>query len=470
MKPPETTSILLLLDPWYDNEVFADQITPQLAGKPPIVLRLSQFGLTRTRHSDTEIAWNDWWTAADAMLEAAEARRQEHPADDVTYYISGRAALPLFAYVGIRLSKWADVKVINRHHAGAWHCIDTAPAADGCEGERFFSQIVHTSLEQGGKIAVFISTEHPIDREKVIAYMRGQGHTVGGILEMTTDGRRQILTADNARAAAAQLDHEFQNLRTHFGRQSGVVMFIAGPAQLAAIAGRAVNTHIQGAVEFPNHARDRYVPSLRFPRADRDETINILALGASPNRGGHLDFATEFREAEAKLRDGAPKRYEWNVGLAVTVDEMMRLLHTHDPHILHLSAHGSDAGELGLLDETGGLHVVSPEAVIDLLCAVAHRRRVVVLHACWSDALAQRMQPHVDYTIGMNRPIHDKTAVAFAKGFYRSLGFGASLYAAQREGTAMIQAFDPDCANAVRGYARPGFDPRAWAPFPRLDR
>lgn len=369
MRPePASRSLLLLLDPWYDNEVFADQIAPQLPGEPPIVLRLSEFGLTRTRHSDTEIAWSDWWAAADAMLEAAEVHRQAHPTDDVHYYISGRAALPLFAYIGIRLSKWAAVTVVNRHHAGAWHHIATAPPEGGGEGDPFFNRVAHTSLEQDGKIAVFIATEHTFDREKVLAYMRGQGHKLGGILEMTTEGR-QLLTADNAGAAAAQIDRELQSMRSHFGRQTGVIMFIAGPAHLATIAGRAVNTHIQGAVEFPNHARDRYVPALRFPRAERGERLSILTLGASPNRGGALDFATEFRDAEAMLRNAAGGRYVWNVGLAVTVDEMMRLLHEHDPHIIHLSAHGSKTGELGLLDETGGLQVVPAQAVVELLCA-----------------------------------------------------------------------------------------------------
>lgn len=53
--------------------------------------------------------------------------------------------------------------------------------------------------------------------------------------------------------------------------------------------------------------------------------------------------------------------------------------------------------------------------------------RGVVLNACWSEAQARAILPHVRFVIGMARPIPDSAAIRFAAGLYRGLGFGLGI-------------------------------------------
>lgn len=478
MPPSPTTKILpivLLLDPWRDNPIRPEQVLPQVAGNPEL-LQLSRFAVTQTRRSAEDIAWTEWLNGADAMLAAAEDLAAAHPDHEVHYYLSGRAALPLFAYIGIHLSKWARVTVINYYvpsgapdGAGEWHHVELRPAK-GADEQPFFTNVQRiNTLDDIGKVAVFVSTEHIIEMEKIRAYMRAQGHPIAGVVEMGTGGERRMLTAETAGAAAAQLDSELQGLRRHFPRHTGVVLFIAGPAQLAVMAGRAVNPNIQGPVEFPNNTPTQYVPALRYPRpaAPRDEKLQILMLGASPN-DSRIDFETEFRDSERSLRDTfALDRFEFFFKFAVTTDELMWALNRYDPHVIHLSAHGSQEGEITVLDPTGKSHAVPMEAFIRAIRANARRLRVVILNACYSAVVAEQLRAHVDYTIGIDEPIHDRTAAAFARGFYRALGFGRDLANALEQGRTQVLAENLPKADKIQGFARPGFDPKSWVPFPK---
>jgi hypothetical protein len=47
----------------------------------------------------------------------------------------------------------------------------------------------------------------------------------------------------------------------------------------------------------------------------------------------------------------------------------------------------------------------------------------VLLNACHSAKPATAISEHINYAIGMNQPIGDKAAIAFAIGFYDGLGY-----------------------------------------------
>jgi len=52
--------------------------------------------------------------------------------------------------------------------------------------------------------------------------------------------------------------------------------------------------------------------------------------------------------------------------------------------------------------------------------------KCVLLNACYSAKPAVAISQYINYVIGMDNPIQDKAAVAFAQGFYDGLGYKAS--------------------------------------------
>ncbi|MFM7425104.1 MAG: hypothetical protein ACKO7W_08965, partial [Elainella sp.] len=47
-----------------------------------------------------------------------------------------------------------------------------------------------------------------------------------------------------------------------------------------------------------------------------------------------------------------------------------------------------------------------------------------VLNACDSENLADQLGQYLNYVIGMSQPVLDDAAIAFAEGFYDTLGAG----------------------------------------------
>src|SRR6185369_5923130 len=81
--------------------------------------------------------------------------------------------------------------------------------------------------------------------------------------------------------------------------------------------------------------------------------------------------------------------------------------------------------------------------------------RCVVLNACFTEAEADAIAEHVDYVVGTRAALPDPAAIAFSKGFYRTIGAGESLKKAFLVGVAEAQA-GPEL---FVDKARPGVDP-----------
>ncbi|MCY1071189.1 SAVED domain-containing protein [Nannocystis sp. RBIL2] len=459
--------IVIVLDPWRDNEIRTEQFEGQIPSGRQHVLRLSEFGVVQTARSATEIAWDAWLDAADEMIESAAEHARRLPDHDVHYYLTGRAALPLFAYVATRLSKWATITVLNRYE-NEWHHVPIRRPPEGTRAPFFSAVRQLDGLDGSGKVAVFVSTEHTMDFAMIREYMKEQGTAIAGVLEISTNGVRRLITDANADSASDQLDREIQGIRRRFHQHTGLVIFVAGPAQLAAMVGRSINPNIHGPVEFPNYAATSYVPALRYPRRIESETLRILALGASPRDEARLDIDTEFRELKHKLRDAIDSpRFELFAETAVTTDDLMWCMNAHDPHVVHLSAHGSEAGDICLVDPANKGRPVPMAGIVRALRAAGPNVRVVVVNACFSAKLAVELQRYFDFVIGVDQPLNDKTAISFTKGFYRALAFGKSLESALEQGRAQVEADNRPGADDIRGYCKEGFDSRGWIPLPR---
>lgn len=199
------------------------------------------------------------------------------------------------------------------------------------------------------------------------------------------------------------------------------------------------------------------------------ETANgqklIAFLAANPMGTSRLLIDEECAAIERELsmtdaRDVFALRSKWTV----TVDEMMRHLAALTPAVIHFSGHGR-AGTLADADESrrqahrdiaaaahGGIyledehrrpHCVDGRALAQMIASTAPCARIVVLNACFSDALAGALCDTVDCVVGMQGAVDDTAARSFAIAFYRALGNRSSVANAVQQAAAALAAKHP---------------------------
>ncbi len=166
----------------------------------------------------------------------------------------------------------------------------------------------------------------------------------------------------------------------------------------------------------------------------------ILVLVSNPKGTSNLNLLPEIRDLqEALQRSQHRDRFtvEWRI--AKHQADLRRYILDVKPSIIHFCGHGTEQG-LVLEDDTGTAKVVPNEVLTDLLRTFADRIECVLLNACDSENLADDLVQHLNYVIGMNQEVRDDAAIAFAEGFYDTLGAGESYKKAFEVGTNAVMA------------------------------
>ncbi|QSJ20126.1 CHAT domain-containing protein [Nostoc sp. UHCC 0702] len=165
---------------------------------------------------------------------------------------------------------------------------------------------------------------------------------------------------------------------------------------------------------FTNYSQTPPVTSSNIPQ-------KILILAAIPH-GLRLD--KEILEIESAIRRAANRDlFEIKVITAVRPQDIRRAIAEEQPQIVHFCGHGLPDGSLLLEDDGGNNKPVTPESLASLFKLHADYVKCVLLNACHSEQLAMTISQYINYTIGMNNPIQDQAAIAFAQGFYDGLGY-----------------------------------------------
>ncbi len=157
--------------------------------------------------------------------------------------------------------------------------------------------------------------------------------------------------------------------------------------------------------------------------------IKILFLSANPNLDRPLDKAYSSIYEEIKSGDYRDNIILLRPQLATTVDSIIQAINSEKPHIVHFVGHGTEDGEVMLTDESGiYTELLSKEALAHLFETSSNdNMKLVFLNACHSKSIAQTIGHQIDYVIGMNDEIGNKTAVSLAKTFYRSFADGKTI-------------------------------------------
>ena len=160
------------------------------------------------------------------------------------------------------------------------------------------------------------------------------------------------------------------------------------------------------------------------PVSQSSKMQKILVLAALPDR---LRLDQEIREIEEAIKRAVKRdSFEIKIITAVRPQDIRRAIKEEKPHIVHFCGHGQEDGSLVLEDDSGNHKPVSSEGLAALFKLHSDYVKCVLLNACYSETPAEAISQYINYVIGMNKPIQDKAAIEFARGFYDGLGYTTS--------------------------------------------
>ena len=156
--------------------------------------------------------------------------------------------------------------------------------------------------------------------------------------------------------------------------------------------------------------------------------VKILFIAANPQGTVKLALDEEIREITNKVRLSKGRdKLDIVSAWAVRPDDLLQYLNQYQPQIVHFSGHGSEAGDIILVDTNNNTRPVMPEALKALFTTLKDNIQVVFLNACYSQIQGKAINEVIDYVVGMNKAVGDKAAIVFASSFYRALGFGRTI-------------------------------------------
>ncbi|MFN0035553.1 MAG: CHAT domain-containing protein [Saprospiraceae bacterium] len=170
------------------------------------------------------------------------------------------------------------------------------------------------------------------------------------------------------------------------------------------------------------------------------EKKRVLFVSANPNDVEPLRFDKEIKAIKQAL--ARSNSIEFVAEQAVRPEELLRLMETHKPQIVHVSAHNSQVKGILFENEHGKAYSISGEILasfFELINAWEEVVECVVLNACNSAAQAEDIAPYVQCAIGMQDFLPDEAAIAFAEGFYESIALSEGYNQAWHSGALRLK-------------------------------
>jgi hypothetical protein len=165
------------------------------------------------------------------------------------------------------------------------------------------------------------------------------------------------------------------------------------------------------------------IPETNNSPKEMNQLQKILILSAIPH-GLRLD--KEIREIEEAIRRSVNRDlFEIRIRTAVRPQDIRRAIAEEEPQIVHFCGHGLEDGSIVLEDDGGNEKPVVPEGLASLFELHTDYVECVLLNSCYSEKPAVAISQYI-HAIGMNQPIEDKAAIAFAQGFYDGLSYKKS--------------------------------------------
>lgn len=450
--------VLLMLDISDENPLDSEQILAMHPGSPSTkIFSVTEFGAVRVGRGWSAEQCRSHSTAIEAMVTAA----RPYIGWRTELLVAGRAGLASFAELGLRVSSWhEDVTFINRRKDGQWDFCSIRGVDDG---RPYFDQIhfPRGSANDGGRVAVVISSGYTVEPALIERFFEQQQETLRSIVTLRAvppeGSATKEVTVQNTPRLARSLCTEIEKIKLLYPGQRGLAVFVAGPAQLAFLVGRAINPNVYASVWFPHRHDNRYVTGSKVPWVD---VVRVRMLLSDPLDLPPIDLEQEQLIAVEVLDTPiARDRIDVQVKRAATLHDLFDILLHDRPQIVHFSGHGrTDA--IGFTSDDGSRVDIVPAEVLRRVLQSARDPidppRLVVLNACMTEDQARALTEHVDFAIGMRPAVKDERAITFTRRLYDALASGRSLQNAFDQARDCLSKWGPEGEDTPKLFCRPG--------------
>lgn len=190
--------------------------------------------------------------------------------------------------------------------------------------------------------------------------------------------------------------------------------------------------------------------------------MRVVMLSSSPDDQGldRLALDTEYNRIRSKLETSeGGRRVNLDYWPDVRVDQLPDRLLKAPADVLHFSGHSTEDGSITMRSSDGRVVDLRPEGVAQVIGELSDRLRCVVLVACFSAELAERLREQIDVVVGMQSEVDDDAAIVFVTTFYNALALGHTVHRAFTVADGMMRAYGDFTGEPVL-YAKDGVDPR----------
>jgi hypothetical protein len=149
----------------------------------------------------------------------------------------------------------------------------------------------------------------------------------------------------------------------------------------------------------------------------------LLALLSNPDNEVKLRMDREIKEINSRISHKVSHDFEYKPVPAINIDELPGLLIKEKPDLLHFSGHGKKS-QLCFEDKLGKSKDVSSDALQTIFKETGHYVTCLLINACESSKLAERLCEYIPHVIGFPDKIEDELAEIFSKTFYETLSLG----------------------------------------------
>ena len=389
------------------------------------ILRLTEQGVAPCPEG-TPIRWRPVLDGIDRLVRQA---RKHEKQGSCRYWVTGRAGLPAFFYLGHRLGKMAAITFVHQARNGG-------PAANlpldlELPGQaapylaRSPSPISHT--ESAAPVALAVSSQKLIADSLIQDAFERLPKRLATIIHAHAEARFE---RDAVPVVVHELDELIREICAAHPMRETLSVFIAGPSSLAFLVGNAINPRACRNVQVFQYEGDRYTLAYELPHPPVPARNVALWLGASPLGTTQLALAEEIRQIQSALGHIKPgdRLAIASIPNARPLD-LVHQLQAREPGIIQFSGHGGTGGPV-FQDDHGAARPLPAADLAELLRLGGDPVRIVVIAACSSNAYAEALQPHVDCVIAMRGLVGDTDARKFATELYRCLAMGDSVQAA----------------------------------------
>jgi hypothetical protein len=143
---------------------------------------------------------------------------------------------------------------------------------------------------------------------------------------------------------------------------------------------------------------------------------------------------------------------------AIRPDNILEELNRYGPQVIHFAGHGTP-DELWLKDGQAGAVAITGTTWEELFNHFRETVQLVVLAACHSAPLAERVAKKIPCAVGMTEDIDDAAILIFTKAFYQAIGFNCSIHAAFNQGQLALKLENQADADRPKLFWRADIDP-----------